>query len=228
MKYDVIDLGSGRGGCLEFSIKKFKATSHLGIEIQQDRVVNLKKRGYNCIHGDIVDIVLPEKSSRIVTISHVLEHLNSYSDVEKVLHKAIKTATEFVYIDSPCFDFDDYLEKLGLKFFWSDWKGHKTKYHQKDILHTLKNTGIDSCDVLVETPYVVDSSSECVHPLSSPVDQFNYNKEIHAKKPFCTFPDKIYKSYTVFAWVRNKYRNVEYLKTRSKFKELNYTRLNGV
>jgi hypothetical protein len=215
--YDLIDFGSGRGGCLSFSMTKFGIATHLGIDIQKQRVAELNKKGYNCIQGDITNIKL-DHSAKIVTMSHLLEHLDSYASLQKVVGTAVKLSTSCVFIESPCFDFDTYLRTKGLKFYWSDWRGHKVKYTCPNLIYTLQKEKIACCDLLLELPFITSSTDPTLHSLTSPTDQMEYDGKIHPAKPVNVVLTPMYKSYIIFAWKNTKDRNLTYLQARKKFK----------
>lgn len=221
--YDLIDFGSGKGGCIKYAQTKLHVSTHLGVELQQARVSELKKHGFNCIQGDVTKIKLPKRSAKIVTISHLLEHLESYAEVEKCIAIACRLAQQCVMIESPCFDFDKYLRAKKLKFYWSDWHGHRVKYTCTDLLRTLKRSGIAMCDFLVEYPLITSSSDPTLHGLASPIDQFSYNPKRHPPKPQVAL-HSLFKSYIIFAWKSVEYREPAYLHSHAKFRFLkNYT-----
>jgi hypothetical protein len=219
-KYDFIDFGSSKGGCIDFALKKLGGRCPLGVEINKKKLKNLTKKGYACIYGDVLNLAneLPKKSIRFVTMSHFLEHLNSINEVEKVIKIAADLATEFIFIQGPSFDFDQYLKSLGLKFFWADWTGHKTKVTINNLTTICEKLQLPSYNLLIEVPYVTDSSSPDIHPLNSPKDQFEYKKRTHPKKKIKTFDIKIHRSFIFYVWLQHTFQREQLLTVSPKYK----------
>ena len=220
--YDFIDFGSGFGGCIDFAKKKLFGKNELGFEKHFGRYSDLRKKGYHCLNRDITKIDLTKNSVRFATISHVLEHLNTKADVKKVVKIAIHAATDFVFIEGPSFEFDDYLENLGLKFLWRDGHGHYVKPRIDDIIHYAKSYGVTNYSLLTERPYIVDSSSKDIHPLESPPNVQDYNPKIHPPKKKTIFNPPIFRSFIIFLWLNEKFDRHVCLTSRVKFRESNY------
>lgn len=218
-KYDFIDFGSGFGGCINFAKKKLGGKCALGFEKHVGRCTDLQKKGYKCINADITKIDLPKNSVRFVTISHVLEHLNNQHEVEVVLKKAIDTATDFVFVEGPSFDFDDYLDKLGLKFMWRDGHGHDTKVKVLDILAYAHKLNIAGYTVLIEYPLITNSASKDIHPLGSPPSVHGYNPKKHPPKKSIQFDTPIYRSFIIFLWLNKRVNPYNYINCRFKFRK---------
>ena len=85
----------------------------MGVDIDPRRVANMRACGYDCIEGDVTDLVLRRNAVRFVTMSHVLEHLADLSMVERTVASAARVAREFLFIQGPWFDADRYLEEQG-------------------------------------------------------------------------------------------------------------------
>jgi hypothetical protein len=55
-EFDFIDFGSSKGGCIEFSKKSLGGKNGLGIDINPNKVLQMKKLNYDCIEGDITEL----------------------------------------------------------------------------------------------------------------------------------------------------------------------------
>lgn len=202
-EFDFIDFGASKGGCIEFSKRSLKGISGLGIDINPNKVLQMKTLGYECMEGDITCLEeIPDKSVRFVTISHVLEHLPSIGHIEETLKEAIRISTDFIFIQGPFFDADDYLADNGLKFYWSDWHGHTCHLRVKELNEIIENdTTIKQYKTMVRVP-VTSSRDPCIHPAQSPIDQHDYNKEKHPIKDIFEFNFPVYKEFVCYIELR--------------------------
>lgn len=181
---DFIDFGCSKGGSISFGQKRFGALHGLGIDIDQSKVIAAEAAGYDAINYDIHKIP-DEKLVRFVTMSHFLEHVPILSDVKTFIRKACQVSNEFVYIQQPFFDADTYLFERNFKLFWSDWKGHPNRMTTLEmwlLLRDLKNEGLPITFSLHAYKPILNSLDPTIHPLSSPIDQFDYSSDIHPSK----------------------------------------------
>jgi hypothetical protein len=184
---DFIDIGCGTGGSIEWAKTKFGGSTHLGIDNREKEVKEATKNGYNVTLADITseDVVLPQ--CRYITMLHVLEHLKNEEDVEKVIKKAVNAASEFVIIRSPSFDSIEYLQLLGFRLTWTNWIGHPTAV-TTDMLKMIT----DKLGFKAETGHlmpVLNSVSNEIVPISSPVDTIVYDPSVLEAKKFVEFVD---------------------------------------
>lgn len=198
---DFIDFGASKGGVIEFAVKRLGGRCGLGIDIDPAKVRLMRERGHECIQGDITKQQLPPRSVKFVTLSHVLEHLPDLEAVKKALRVAATTATDFLFIQGPFFDADEYLRELGLKFFWSSWRGHPCHLTSHDLRGLLRSLGLDSHEVLARLR-VRDSMDPAIHPLESPRDQHEYNPDIHPPKEYIEFDRVIYREMVCYVQLR--------------------------
>ena len=181
---DYIDFGCSKGGSLAFAKKRFNGRRGLGIDIDQSKVEKTSAAGYDAIVYDIHNIP-DEKLVRFVVLSHFLEHVPFNSHVKDFIRKACSISTEFVYIQQPYFDADSYLFEEGFKLFWSDWSGHPNRMTSLELwllLRDLKKEGLPITFSLHTFKPIVDSTDACIHSLASPIDQHDYNANIHPTK----------------------------------------------
>jgi len=222
-KYDFVDFGAGFGGCMDFARKKFGGRG-LGIEAHQGRADTLVKKGYSCICEDVTKIKLPKKSVRYVTMSHLLEHLTDIKQVRNSIRSARDTATEFVFIEGPAFDFDKYLAKHNLKFFWSEGHGHYTKVRVRNLLSIFQKLEIRDFSFQIEQPFIIDSSSRDIHPMESPLHVAYYDRKKHPPKPKVKFDRKLYRSFIFYIWLAKNLDRKRLLASRTKFKTVDIAR----
>jgi hypothetical protein len=147
----------------------------------------------------------------------VLEHLNSMDEVNKTIKLAVHSATDFVYIEGPSFEFDDYLDSVGFKFMWRDGHGHRIKPKIVDILDFGKRAGITNFSILTERPFILKSASPDIHPCESPPGVGTYDAKIHPPKKTFKFTKPLFRSFIMFLWLSN-INKINHLNCRSKFK----------
>lgn len=196
-KYDFVDFGASVGGSIDFAIKALGGENGLGIDIDPPKVKKMQDLGLNAYCADFTQLPFPKKSVRFVVISHVLEHLPSMEVAKASIKQACNLATDFVFIQGPYYDGDEYLRKLGLKFFWSDWKGHTCHFSVKNLKDTLRELNISDYKLFMNK-IVTDSMSPFVHPLNSPPNQHDYDSLIHPPKHLITFDKKLYREFVCY------------------------------
>jgi SAM-dependent methyltransferase len=202
-KFDFLDFGCSSGGSLHLAKKRFGGKAGLGIDNSPEQCALARKNGFKVLCADARTVVLPNKSVKFSMLAHFLEHLPNVSATKEVLQTAARASTDFLFIEGPSFDFDVYLRNRGLKFFWTDGCGH----HNLLQLHTLKTLitklPAHSYTVMLEQPFVKDSSSRDIHSLKSPYNVTYYDKKIHPPKPLVKFDKHVFRSFIVFVWLRN-------------------------
>lgn len=194
IKYDFVDYGSKSEGSMALAMKKFGGRRGLGIEIRPDFVEEAKSKGHNVMLGDVTKLSLPDKFVRFTMICHFLEHLSGIESVKSALKNAVRISREFVYIRGPIFDNDEYLKKLGLKVYWSDWSGHACHLTTKQLSEILDSLGVKSYEIKFEVE-MEDSNNKNIHPIDSPPNQHYYDSKQHPPKKFSRFNKKLYREF---------------------------------
>jgi hypothetical protein len=199
--YDFLDFGASRGGAIDFALARLGGRRGLGIDVNPAKVRLMREAGYDCIQGDVTCVPLPAGSVRFVTMSHILEHLPGREAVKRAISEAARLATDFLFIQGPFFDGDAYLESVGLKFFWSSWRGHPFHLTSGELHGILLELGLAHHDIQARLK-VRDSSDEAIHPLDSPRDQHEYDGSRHPPKPAVVFTRDIYKEIVCYVRLR--------------------------
>lgn len=196
-KYDFVDFGCSNGGSMKFAMDRLGGENGIGFDINPEKVEKAKAMGLSAHLADVSSLdPAGLGTARFVIASHFLEHLPSLELAELCISSACRVAEEFVFIRQPFFDADVALEKLGLKLYWSSWRGHTNHMTTLDfveILERLKGQGLfDSYTTFHRYP-IENSNNECVHPTSSPRDQHAYDPAIHPKKPITDFEMPVFR-----------------------------------
>jgi SAM-dependent methyltransferase len=192
--FDFIDFGCSTGGNVEFVKRVVPNIKGLGIDIDPKKVEGAKARGIEAITLDILTIE-SRKLVEFVTMSHFLEHLDSPREAEKFIRKAVDISRSFVHIRQPFFDGDGYLLELGLKCYWSDWRGHPNNMKMLDFYKIgikLLNRGLIHSFSIYGRIRIHDATDECIVPLGAPMDSGKYN-ESFGKKNNVIFPHSLFR-----------------------------------
>lgn len=189
--YDFVDFGCGTGGSIEFAINKLGGTQGVGLDIDPRKVAESQRRGFTAFQADTTSLDPKQLGTvRFVVMANFLEKLSNMEAAEKNIRTAISVANEFVLIRQPFFDADEYLNALGLKLYWSDWRATKNRMRTSNFRavldHLLDRRKIRRY-VLFHRTRIVDSDDPCVHPKSSPADQQAWDAIRHPPKPFYKF-----------------------------------------
>lgn len=191
--YDFLDFGASKGASINFGVRRLGGTRGLGIDLDPEKVRQMKDKGFDCIEADVTRLQLPPASVRFVIMSHFLEHLPGPTEVERAVESAARTASDFLFIQGPYFDADDYLKSQGLKLYWSDWTGHPCHLTTDQLHEILLKLGLED-HVMMVCDEIADSSDAAVHPLDSPPDQHDYDPGLHPEKPYIKFAQPLYRS----------------------------------
>lgn len=191
-RYDFLDFGASKGGAIDFAKLRLGGSRGLGVDNDPRKVAVMREKGYDCIEGDVSELAVRDNAVRFVTMSHFLEHLPDARTVERVVAVAARVAQDFLFIQGPWFDADGYLEERGLKFYWSDWHGHKCHVDTAVLRSALAKAGLDDYVLMARVP-VVDSTDSAIHPLAAERGQHDYDPNIHPPKPDVTFDIPVYR-----------------------------------
>lgn len=196
-KFDFLDFGASKSASIDYGIKHFFAKRGLGIDLDEERVRQMNESGYDCMVGDLTNLSVPDNCVRFVKMAHILEHMPNLNGVEKAIASAKRAATDFLVITGPFFDEDAYLRSKGLKLDWSDYPEHTCHLTIKQLLNILKKLNINTYEMYVRYK-IADSSSDRIHPLSSPVGSHQYNPKIHPPKKKIKFNKDVWTDFVCY------------------------------
>lgn len=199
--YDFIDFGASKGGCIDFARQRLGGRRGLGIDLTAEKVALMRAHGYECIRADVTRLPFREKSLRFVTMSHILEHLPSLDSVQAAIRSAAHAARDFLFIQGPYFDADDFLQRYGLRFFWSYWRGHTCHVKSWELTAILHRLALTDYVLFTRQP-VLDSNHSSIHPTTSPINQFEYDPAIHPPKPMVRFSPPLYREIVCYVRLR--------------------------
>lgn len=190
MKYDFLDIGCKDGRSFPIAYE-LGYKSGIGVDINENHVRSAILKGFDAIVADATDLPFPDKSFKMSISNHVLEHLPSEDMARKAINEMIRVTSEKISIAFPVFDYDDYLKSLGLRTFYSHWKGHTNMMKLSKLLDIFSGYKYD----VKMIKRIYDSSAIEIHSLESPIDCLSYDPLIHPKKEFIKFEKEIYREF---------------------------------
>ncbi len=193
--YKFLDVGCKIGGSFEIS-KKFGYNKNegLGIDINESSVKNFTNKGYNGMVADATNLPFEDNSFELVIFSHVIEHLPNEELGKKCFDECLRVSSKYLFLALPFFDEDGYLNSLGLKTFYSDWTGHKNKITLSKIIKDYL-IGLDYEIKMVKK--LNNSNHKEILPINAPKDSFEYNLNLHGKKPKIIFDRDIWREFSI-------------------------------
>lgn len=199
-RYDFIDLGSSKGGSIQFCQKRFRAGRGLGVDKDPIKVATARAKGAEVVLGDATRLP-PESSVRFVSMIDFLEHLPDLQVVEDVIASAAAAASDFLFIRHPSFEGEGYLEMLGLRQYWWDWKGHPVHPRVSDYCEILDGLGLRQY-VIRYRERIRDSGHPSILTLDTPANHGEFDPSRDPPKPAVSFAMPIWRSQDVFVALR--------------------------
>jgi len=198
-EYDFLDFGCSGGGSLAFGKKILGGTQGLGLDISPSKVATTREAGFSACVVDVREVAFHSNNVRFVTMLDFLEHLYGFDDAKRCVEAACSASREFIYIKQPWFDADGYLFARGLKFYWSDWTGHRFAMTTLDFHRIMGRIGEVKWWKLYGCKPVTHSDDPTIHGLASPINQHHWEKGIHPKKPSLAFDLEIFQQVVCIA-----------------------------
>jgi len=165
-----LDFGCSNGNSVVMMEKRFSAKG-IGIDIDDAKLAEARSRGVDARYFDLFEGKLEENSVDFVTMLHVLEHLYSENSVSRFLSQGLLAARSFVLIRIPFFDADGALARRGLKFYHSDWSGHKMPLSTLQMYRLIKNAVHGTpCEIFVAGRQKLSGLQKTIIPIDAPIN----------------------------------------------------------
>jgi len=198
----VVDLGTKKAGALEVFLahgseyfgrraQGLVAADCLGIDLKSEYQSVVEAMGYRFLALDVLDEKLGQPAALPAADYYLafdfLEHLPSREDADRVLKVMLTRARRGVWLRMPSFEQDSEtgegrLRGLGLRFAWTDWKGHPTHYLLADANQVFE-TAPRVAKVRVKPGRRIHATDDHgVVPLSAPCDTVRYTYELGPKQ----------------------------------------------
>lgn len=194
---DFIDIGASKGGSIDFCRRRFDSDCGIGVDLNDGKLEIARSNGFEVYKQDVLAMDLPSGVVRFVSMMDFLEHLPNLEYAQAILERAVKWASQFIFIRHPSFEMIEYLKDLELKVTWTDWTGHKNMMMLNDFYDIFNQFGISDYVVVPRKP-ILNSLEPCVLPLCAECDSHSYEGAKHGLKKDVTFDRPIYKQYDIF------------------------------
>jgi 2-polyprenyl-3-methyl-5-hydroxy-6-metoxy-1,4-benzoquinol methylase len=192
-KFQFLDIGTKLGDSIKFAGEAYNVppSAGIGIDLEEKFLLEARKDGLAVIKMNALNLAFKNRSFRFALMLHLLEHLKSMDEVVQAISEACRVSRNFVFLITPNFEYTDYLRNLGLKFSWSDWKGHPCHITEAVLKNCLEQLRIDTFVIEKTTP-IKESSFEQIVPFSAPTDTINYDEAKHGAKKSIKFDPPLY------------------------------------
>lgn len=197
---DFVDLGCSSGGSVRYCARRFRAPRGVGVDIDERKVAEARGRGVEAAVGDATQLGL-SKRVRFVSAMDFLEHLPDLDAVKAAIASAARNARDFIYIRHPSFEGQEYLEGLGLRQYWWNWRGHRTHIRVSDFRRIFEELGLGSYAIRYLDP-IEHSSHPTILPASAPPNQHDYDPDQHGPKPSIPLATELWRAQDVFVALR--------------------------
>jgi hypothetical protein len=149
---------------------------------------------------------------KVAVFDNMLEHLPALDVVEVAFARACAIASHVVHVRHPSFESEEYLAKLGLKQYWTDWPGvHTAHIRLAEFEAMAARNGVDRVAVQ-PLKRASDADDPTLLPLSAPPNQRKaergpgeygaYDPALHGPKPHVSFDQPVYFAYDIFFFLR--------------------------
>ena len=136
---DIIEIGSGRGGGLNFLTETFKPKSAIGIELDKRAITFCNKHytqnNLNFLHGDAQKLTLKDESCDIILN---VESSHRYPDMQSFLgevYRTLRHGGHFLFTD---FRYDYEMDELNEQLKLSGLKVIKERNINKEVITALE------------------------------------------------------------------------------------------
>jgi SAM-dependent methyltransferase len=198
---DFLDLGASTGDSMDVARHTLGGGDGVGIDNDPAKVAAATHAGYQCLLEDATKLSLPGDAVRFAVMRHFLEHLPNEDMVRDIIASSARVARDFLFIQGPYFDADDYLAAHGLKPYYSDWTGHTCHLTTDALEKILHELGLTEFAV-----YLIDPARNSGHPMlhspDSPKDQHQYDPAKHPPKPKVRFDQPVFREFACFVKLR--------------------------
>lgn len=219
--YDVVDLGTKKGGALVEFLKQGDVFTRSGIKEQCRRIrcvgyereqgeayrADVESRGFQFKIANLAtdEGIAQLPKSRVYLAWHFLEHVPDKSWSDKLVKASLSNCQELAWFRLPSFEQDEengegVLRKHGMRFTWTHWHGHTSHWLVDDCVRSISDWGAANPEreysvFIKPADYVKSMSDKRVVPISAPIDVNVYHPKYGGKPKLGPFEPPI-----VAAW----------------------------
>ena len=136
---DIVEIGSGRGGGLNFLTETFKPSSAIGIELDKRAITFCNKHytqdNLSFLHGDAQKLTLNDESCDIILN---VESSHRYPDMQSFLGEVYRTLRPGGYFLFTDFRYDYEMDELNEQLELSGLKVIKERNINKEVINALE------------------------------------------------------------------------------------------
>lgn len=189
-RIDFVDFGTHRGaGILKGQAMGGK--TGLGLDLSDRKVQALLAAGMLAYSGNVLEFTVKGRPFRFAICRHVLEHMPSRDFFKNVVKKLSEICSDYIFIEQPSFDHDDYLASAGFKISQSTLHYHTCRLSSADIVSCLLELGLTRF-CLGGQHLVSASSSRRIFTIGNEDNRIWWTEGVDQPKDEVVFKDKLY------------------------------------
>lgn len=222
-EFDIVDLGTKHGNAIDEFLKKggeYLKRRELMRRIQRGRCVGYERpqaeKYRKIVEGKgfqfrVADLANDEEIAKLPMAEiylawHFLEHVPNKDWSRKLVRASLTNARHMAWFRLPSFQQDKdtgegVLKEHGMRFTWTNWKGHPSHWLVEDCLDAITEWSMDvgpyrTFDTMVKPAgYIKSMSDHRVVPIDTPIDVNKYEPK-YGPKPL----DVVFKKPIVAEW----------------------------
>ena len=205
--YDVVDLGTKKGGAIREFFRKGDVFTKSGIkescrpircvgyEREEGKVYgkDVEARGYQFRIANLATKEGIEQlpKARVYLAWHFLEHVPDKTWSSQLVKASLDRCQDLAWFRLPSFEQDEdngegVLRKHGMRFTWTHWRGHTSHWLVEDCVRAISDWGSANPDrhytVFIKPADKIESiSNRRVVPIDAPIDSQQYDPSMGEK-----------------------------------------------
>ena len=205
--YDVVDLGTKKGGAIREFFRKGDVFTKSGIkescrpircvgyEREEGEVYGkaVEARGYQFRVANLATKEGIEQlpKARVYLAWHFLEHVPDKTWSSQLVKASLDRCQDLAWFRLPSFEQDEkdgegVLRKHGMRFTWTHWRGHTSHWLVEDCVRAISDWGAANPDrhytVFIKPADKIKSiSNRRVVPIDAPIDSQQYDLSMGEK-----------------------------------------------
>lgn len=202
--YDFVDLGTCDGGGFIIAERQ-GGRKGLGFDLEPSVVRRSLDKGLDVALYDVCSLTIDSACVDFAVCSHILEHLPSLPDIEKVLRSLKRLCRDYLLISGPNFEDEDYLEGLGIKILHSLMIDHTCRIKIRDLQVALQSIGCRDFVIALTEP-INDSSNIWLYNAAQvvpPEGLWTFDAVKHLSKPTIKFDRRLHRDFVCVVPLRD-------------------------
>lgn len=188
--FDIVDLGTKHGTAIdEFFNKRLfsgmRPENCIGYELSEHYREIVQQKHYQFRIANLADdnTIAALPVAKIYLAWHFLEHVPNKDWARKLVRASLTNARYMTWFRLPSFQQDEtgegFLRKHGMRFTWTNWRGHPTHWLVEDCQEAIEGWAKDvdrRFDLTIQpVSYIRSMSDSKVVPVDTPIDVTSYH-----------------------------------------------------